>query len=333
MIDDRLQDWLSREIDGFRGPARLQPFEGGQSNPTFLLDAPSGRYVLRRRPMGNILPTAHAVDREFRVLSALGATSVPVPRVLALCTDEAVLGSAFYVMEWVEGRVFWDPRLPDLEPAERYGIFASMNDTIAAIHGIDPASVGLDDFGRHGGYIDRQIRRWTQQYQASTTDPNMAMEELIRWLPTHKPADRAVTLVHGDYRLDNLLIHPTDPKVAAVLDWELSTLGDPIADFAYHMITWRIAPDLFRGLAGVDFSGLGIPSEELYLARYLETTGQERPQCWDFYIVLSLFRIAAILQGIARRAQDGTASDRHAHAVGAKARPLSELAWSIARTI
>lgn len=328
-----LEAWLESHVEGFAGPIEISRFQGGQSNPTFLVSARSGDYVLRRKPVGETLPTAHAVDREYRVLKALEGSGVPVPPVHALCTDASVLGSMFYVMDRVPGRTFWDPRLPGLSPVERAAIFDSMNETIARIHDIDIDRAGLADYGKHGAYVERQISRWTRQYHASETVPNPAMDQLIAWLPEHMPGENETRLVHGDYRLDNLLIHPTEPRVVAVLDWELSTLGDPLADFAYHMMSWRIPPELFRGLAGIDFASAGIPDEPSYLDAYLRRNGRPRPEAWEFYIVLSLFRIASILQGIARRAIDGSANDPHAMSVGAKAVPLSELAWSIARAM
>jgi aminoglycoside phosphotransferase (APT) family kinase protein len=330
---DRLSNWLSANIAGFAGPVRLERVAGGQSNPTFRLHAASGDYVLRSKPQGEVLPSAHAVDREFRVLEALAGSGVPIPPVHALCRDDSVFGSMFYVMDLVRGRVFWDPRLPELTPNERSAIFDSMNETIARIHTLDPVALGLGDFGRTGAYVQRQIGRWTKQYRASEIEPNEAMEHLIDWLPRHMPEDGDTRLIHGDYRIDNLIIHPTEPRVVAVLDWELSTLGDPIADLAYQLMSWRFPPDLFRGLAGTDFRAAGIPDEDEYLAAYLARTGGAKPAQWEFYIVLSMFRIAAILQGIAKRAVDGTAANADAAVVGAKARPISELAWSIARDI
>lgn len=321
-----LEAWLAQSVSGYSGPSQLSRFSGGQSNPTFRLTAPSGSYVLRRKPIGETLPSAHAVDREFRVLSALGPTDVPVPRVHALCEDPSVAGAMFYVMDLVPGRVFWDPRLPDLGRDDRSGIFDSMNRTIAAIHKLDPAAVGLDDYGRHENYLARQVSRWTRQYRAAETAHDPAMEKLIEWLPENMPSEGPARLVHGDYRLDNVLIHPEEPRIAAVLDWELSTLGDPRADFAYHAMTWRFAPDLFRGLEGVDFAGLGIPDEDAYVAAYAERSGFDPRADWDFFLILSMFRIAAILQGIAKRAEDGTAADAKAKSVGAKARPISRRA-------
>ncbi len=321
-----LERWLADHVAGYRGPSRVAAFSGGQSNPTFRLSAVSGDYVLRRRPLGPTLPSAHAVDREFRVLSALADSGVPVPRVHALCAEPEVAGSMFYVMDLVPGRVFWDPRLPELRPDERRDIFASMNQVIATIHGLDPVGLGLGDYGRPGHYLARQVERWTRQYRASETDPNPAMEDLIAWLGANLPPEGETRLVHGDYRLDNVLIHPTEPRIVAVLDWELSTLGDPRADFAYHAMTWRFAPDLFRGLEGVDFADLGIPDEAAYVAAYVGHSGIDpRPQ-WRFFLLLSMFRITSILQGIARRAQDGSAADSRAAEVGARAVPISQRA-------
>ncbi len=329
----RLEQWLAAQVPQYRGPSRLVAFEGGQSNPTFRLDAASGRYVLRRKPMGALLASAHAVDREFRVLRALAGSAVPVPHVHALCEDTSVIGSAFYVMDHVEGRVLWDARLPGMTPAERRAVYASMNATIAALHGIDPASVGLEGFGRPGNYLARQIARWTMQYRASETTPIEAMDRLIDWLPRHIPAFDATAIVHGDFRLDNLLLHPTEPRVVAVLDWELSTLGHPLADFAYHLMAWRLTPELFRGLAGADLAALGIPGEAAHVAEYCRRTGQPVPADLDVYIVFSMFRIAAIMQGIMKRALDGTAASQEAMDVGGRARPVAEVAWALARRL
>ncbi len=329
----RLEQWLAAQVPQYRGPSRLVAFEGGQSNPTFRLDAASGRYVLRRKPMGALLASAHAVDREFRVLRALAGSAVPVPHVHALCEDTSVIGSAFYVMDHVEGRVLWDARLPGMTPAERRAVYASMNATIAALHGIDPASVGLEGFGRPGNYLARQIARWTMQYRASETTPIEAMDRLIDWLPRHIPAFDATAIVHGDFRLDNLLLHPTEPRVVAVLDWELSTLGHPLADFAYHLMAWRLTPELFRGLAGADLAALGIPGEAAQVAEYCRRTGQPVPADLDVYIGFSMFRIAAIMQGIMKRALDGTAASQEAMDVGGRARPVAEVAWALARRL
>jgi aminoglycoside phosphotransferase (APT) family kinase protein len=322
-------DWLDGDVENFCGPFRIEKFSGGQSNPTFKISAASGEYVLRRKPMGTLLPSAHAVDREFRV-RAVAKTGVPVAKVRGLCEDDAVVGSAFYVMDFVKGRVFWDAQLPDLTALERGAIFDSLNETIAALHRVDAATVGLSDFGRSGGFMSRQIARWTKQYLAAEINPIPEMRALIDWLPAHQPPEDETCMVHGDYRLDNVLIHPTEPRIVAVLDWELSTLGDPVADFAYHAMAWRLPPDLFRGLAGIDFAALGIPDEKSYLAAYCARTGRTDVGAWEFYIIYSLFRIAAILQGIAKRAVDGTAANADAVDVGRKAVPLARIAWSLA---
>jgi aminoglycoside phosphotransferase (APT) family kinase protein len=329
----RLAPWLAGAVPGFRGPIEVERLSGGQSNPTFVVRGPDMALILRSKPQGPTLPSAHAVDREFRVLDALWPTDVPVPRPRALCTDDSIIGTMFYVMDFVPGRIFWDPRLPELTRDERAAIFDSMNDVIARIHSVDPLAVGLETFGRPGAYVERQVARWTKQYLASETETIPAMNWLIDWLPRNLPPGNATGLVHGDYRLDNVLIHPTEARVVAVLDWELSTLGDPVADFAYHMMSWRLSPALFRGLAGVDFAALGIPDEETYLARYLQRTRGVRTRHWEFYLVLSMFRIAAIMQGIARRRLDGTAAGTDSAEVGAKARPIAETAVELARGI
>jgi aminoglycoside phosphotransferase (APT) family kinase protein len=329
----RLESWMREHIDGFRGPLAAERFEGGQSNPTYKLVSGAGSFVLRRKPEGQLLPSAHQVDREYRVMRALAATAVPVPRVYALCEDDAVIGSAFYVMEFLAGRIFWDPRLPGLAPSERQAMFQSMNRVIAALHSVDYVAVGLAEFGRPGNYLARQIARWSRQYQASETDKQPAMDRLIEWLPPHLPPEGAARIVHGDYRIDNLIFHPTEPRVIGVLDWELSTIGDPLADFAYHVMAWRVTPELFRGLAGADLAALGIPTEEAYVVAYCECTGRGRGPDWEFYMVYSLFRLAAIMQGIAKRAIDGTAASSEAVELGRRARPTGEQAWALARSL
>lgn len=332
MAEAELEAWMAAEVPGFRGPLALTRLSGGQSNPTWRVDAASGRYVLRQKPVGKTLPSAHQVDREFRVMQALAGTDVPVPRVHALCRDEAVMGSMFFVMDFLEGRTLFDPRLPGMAPAERAGIFDAMNAAIAAIGLVDPVAVGLGDYGRHGGYVARQIARWTTQYRASETRTIAAMDDLIDWLPANAPtAPEEVRLAHGDFRLDNLILHPTEPRVLAVVDWELSTLGCPYADFAYNVMVWRIAPGVFRGLGGVDLSGTGIPSESDYIDLWCRRTGRERPQNFNFYTILALFRIAAIIQGVARRGLDGTASDPRAQEMSDIVPPLAELAMGMAR--
>lgn len=330
MAEAELAAWMADNVEGFRGPLSLTRLSGGQSNPTWRIDAASGRYVLRQKPLGPVLPSAHQVDREFRVMQALAATDVPVPRMLALCTDDRVMGSMFFVMEHLEGRVLWDPRLPGMEPAERAAIFDAMNDAIARISRVDPVAAGLADYGRHGGYVERQVARWTKQYRMSETHPIPQMDALIDWLPKNLPtAPEEVRIAHGDFRLDNLLFHPTEPRVLAVLDWELSTLGCPYADFAYNVMVWRIVPGVFRGLGGVDLTGTGIPTEDDYIDTWCRRTGRNRPANFDFYVILSLFRIASIVQGIAKRAQDGTANDPRAAEMGKIAGPLAEIAWDM----
>ena len=331
---DRLQAWLSEHVEGFRGPMVAQRFAGGQSNPTYRLTAASGQYVLRRKPPEPLLPSAHAVDREFRVMRALADTPVPVPRVYALCEDDGVIGNAFYVMEHLDGRIFWDQRLPEIaSPAERAAMFDSMNRVIADLHRVDYAAVGLGEFGRPGNYMGRQIARWSRQYRASETEAIAAMDALIDWLPQHLPEEGAPAIVHGDYRMDNLVFHKTEPRVIGILDWELSTIGDPLADFAYHAMTWRVTPELFRGLAGIDFAAAGIPDEAAYVAAYCRRTGRDRVAEWEFYMVYSLFRIAAIVQGIAKRAIEGTAASHEAVEIGRLARPFAEQACTLARSL
>ena len=310
--------------------ARVEQFKGGQSNPTYLLTADDGRrFVLRRKPPGKLLPSAHAVDREYRVISALHAAGFPVARPHALCEDDALIGTTFYVMDYVEGRVLWDQSLPGVTNAERRAIWEELNRVIAQLHMLDYRALGLEGFGKPGNYIERQVARWTKQYQASETQPIAAMNDLIAWLPRNIPPETATTVVHGDYRLDNVIFHPREPRILAVLDWELSTLGDPLADFAYHCMSWHIPPGQFRGIGGLDLAALGIPSEAEYVRMYCERTGRNgiEQSHWDFYMAYNLFRIAAILQGIAKRVVDGTAASAHARDAGSRARPMAELGW------
>ena len=333
---DRLCDYLRPLLPELRPPLQVSLFEGGQSNPTYLLrDGAGARWVLRRKPPGKLLPSAHAVDREYRVMSALAGSEVPVPRMRVLCTDDSVIGTAFCVMDWIDGRIFWDPRLPGLQPAERAALFDEMNRVIAALHRVDVHAAGLDDYGRPGQYVQRQIARWSQQYRASQTEALEAMEQLMRWLPEHVPAGDEVSIVHGDFRLDNLIFHPSEPRVLAVLDWELSTLGHPLADFAYHCMAWRLGPGQFRGIAGADLAQLGIPTEADYVARYCRRTGRaEVPaEQWEFFIAFNMFRLAAILQGVLARALQGNAASAQALEAGSRARPLAEAAWEQVRRI
>ena len=332
-----LAAWLAQHVDGFAGPLTLEQFAGGQSNPTFKLITPSRTYVMRAKPgpSAKLLPSAHAVEREYRVMHALAGMDVPVAQMLALCEDESVIGRAFYVMEFVEGRVLWDQSLPGMTPAERSVIYDEMNRVIAALHSVDVAAVGLADYGKPGNYFARQIGRWSKQYVASETEPIEAMTRLIDWLPQHMPEETGarVSIVHGDYRLDNLIFHPHEPRVLAVLDWELSTLGDPLADFAYHCMAWHVDPAQFRGIAGLDWAALGIPDEAQYVQRYCERTGFEIHGDWNFYLAYNMFRIAAILQGIMKRVVDGTAASAQALDAGRRARPMAELAWRYAQKV
>ena len=324
-----LERYMREHVEGFSGTLAVEQFKGGQSNPTYRLRAGGRSYVMRRKPPGKLLPSAHAVDREYRVITALAKTEVPVARTYALCTDESVIGTMFYVMEYVEGRVLWDPRLPGMAPAGRRAIYDEANRVIAALHRVDYAALGLADYGKPGNYFRRQIDRWSRQYKASETEKIEAMDRLIEWLPANIPAGDATTIVHGDYRIDNMIFHPTEPRVLAVLDWELSTLGHPMADFSYHMMAWRLSSSEFRGLRGTDLAALGIPSEEEYIARYLERTGAAAPSAkdWSFCMAYNMFRAAAIFQGVMARAVAGNAASAQAVETGKRARPMAELGW------
>ncbi len=327
----RLEAWMHANIEAFRAPLALSRFKGGQSNPTYLVtDAGGNRFVLRKKPAGELLPSAHAVDRECRVIDALRATDVPVAGARGYCDDAGVIGTPFYVMDFVEGRILWDPSLPGMGHAERTAIYDDLNRVVAALHRVDYQAVGLGDYGRAGNFFDRQIGRWTRQYRAAAADdPIPAMDRLIEWLPAHVPPNDETCVFHGDLRIDNMIFHPTEPRVLAVLDWELSTLGHPLADFAYHALPWRLTAAQFRGMAGADYASLGIPDEAAYLKAYCERTGREPidPAHWEFYLAYSMFRLAAILHGISQRARDGTASSAEAIETGARARPIAEAAW------
>ena len=322
--------WMRDHVDGYAGPLTIRQFKGGQSNPTYELTTPTAAYVLRRKPPGTLLASAHAVDREFQVISALHAQGFPVARPYALCADDAVIGSMFYVMARVEGRVLWDLKLPGLEPAQRRAVYESQVRTLAQLHAYDPAAIGLSDYGKPGNYFARQVGRWSKQYRASETDPIPAMDRLIDWLPQTLPPEGPARVVHGDYRLDNLILAPDAPEVRAVLDWELSTLGDPMADFSYFLIAWAIPASLRNGLAGADLEALGIPSVEEMVELYAGLTGL-RPADLDWLYAYNLFRLAAICQGIAGRVRDGTAASAHARQMAAQALPLAEGAWAFAR--
>ncbi len=331
---DDLRTYLRGRVDGMDDSLQASRFKGGQSNPTFLLETPSHRYVLRTRPapVAELLPSAHAIEREYRVQSALAGSNVPVAHMHCLCEDESVIGRAFYVMQHVEGRVLWDQALPDSSREERAAIYDEANRVISALHRIDPDSIGLGDYGKHGEYMARQIRRWSKQFEASRTVPIGAMERLIEWLPANLPVDDdAVAIVHGDFRLDNLIFDAQAPRVLAVIDWELSTLGHPLADFAYHMMSRHIPRETAHGLGGLDLEALGIPDEAACIAAYERRSGRKVCGDWNYYLAYNLFRLAAICQGIAKRVDDGTAASARAAEHGALATPLAELGWSFAR--
>jgi aminoglycoside phosphotransferase (APT) family kinase protein len=322
--------YLSAHLEGFAGPLTVQQFRGGQSNPTYLVTAGDGaQYVLRRKPAGQLLPSAHAVDREFRVISALHGTDVPVARPYCLCTDESVIGTMFYLMSYVAGRNFWDPTLPGMAASARAAIYDEMNRVLVALHTLDFQARGLGDYGKPGNYFARQIARWSRQYRASETERIEAMERLLEWLPANIPAGDETTLVHGDYRIDNMIFDSAAPRLAALVDWELSTLGHPLADLSYHVMLWRSGEGEIRGLKGLDLPALGIPTEEQYVATYCARTGRGaiEPRVWEFCMAYNMFRIACIRQGIMKRVLEGTAASRHAREAGARARATAELAW------
>jgi aminoglycoside phosphotransferase (APT) family kinase protein len=332
--EDRLAEYMAAHVDGFEGPVTVRQFKGGQSNPTYQVLTPGAKYVLRRKPPGKLLPSAHAVDREYRVISALHAAGFPVARPYCLCTDDEVIGTMFYVMELVEGRVFWVPDVPGVDRDERTAIYDAMNDTIARLHGFDYRAAGLEDFGKPAGYVTRQIKRWSGQYVQSETRKVDEMERLMAWLPEACPPDSGASIVHGDFRLDNMIIHPTEPKVLAVLDWELSTLGDPVGDFTYHLMPYHMPrSDGGAGtgsLVGVDLGALGIPAMEDYIAAYCRRTGRDGIGNLDFYFAYNFFRLAAILQGIVGRVRDGTAANANATAMESQVLPLAREAWAYA---
>ena len=331
-----LEKWLNSSTGAAFAPITVEQFKGGQSNPTFKLITPERSYVMRTKPgpAAKLLPSAHMIEREFEVMTALAKAGFPVPKTIALCTDEAVIGRAFFVMEMVEGRVLWDPALPGMSQTERAAIFAEMNSVMARLHQVDYAAIGLGAYGKPGNYIERQIGRWTKQYRASETQKIDAMDRLIEWLPRHIPPGEETSIVHGDYRLDNLILHPAEPRILAVLDWELSTLGHPLVDFAYHCMTWQVPPSAFRGLAGLDLAALGIPSQQTYIAKYCERTGRaDGIKNFDYYLAYNMFRMAGILQGIMKRVADGTAASEQAVAMGKAAQPIAEIGWQVAERL
>lgn len=325
-----LQTYLSEQGLPSDGLVAI-PLAGGQSNPTFRLETRDRQYVLRKKPEGKLLPGAHAVDREHRVMHALAATDIPVPEMLAFCEDETVLGTPFYVMEFLAGRVITDQSLPGMHPEDRAAIYGEMNRVIAGLHAVDFRAVGLENFGKIGNYIERQVRRWSRQCSEATVPITADMRRLMEWLPGRIPTNDETTLVHGDFRLDNLVLHATEPRAIGVLDWELSTLGDPLADFSYHCMSWHIPATLWRGIAGLNLAQLGIPEEPDYVRNYVLATGRQHAlEHWDFYMAYNLFRMAAILHGIAQRAADGTAAAEDAIETGAKAGPLAAIGWQCA---
>jgi len=330
-----LESWMRANVADFRGPLSVEQFKGGQSNPTYKLATPGKSYVLRRKPPGQLLKGAHAVDREAKVLTGLEKAGFPAPHVFGLCTDDAVIGSWFYVMDMVDGRIFWDLSLPGMAPSERAAIFDSMNATIAQLHSVDYAAVGLGDFGRPGNFFERQVSRWSKQYLEDVDagrDPNM--DRLVEWLPANLPAgDDATSIVHGDFRIDNMIFHPTEPRVVAVLDWELSTLGHPGADFAYHAMMYRTPPHIVAGLVGADIAKLGIPNEDEYVAAYCRRTGRDGMPEFDFYLAFCFFRLAAIFHGIKGRMLRGTAASEQAVSRAAVFPELAELAWTQAQRV
>ena len=325
-----IDKWLAAHVEGYSGPLSVEQFKGGQSNPTYKLITPSRCYVLRRKPPGRLLPGAHAVDREYRAITALARQGFPVARAYGLCTDEDLIGTPFYVMEMVDGRIFWEADLPQVPHAERPAYFDAMNATIAQLHRIDPAAAGLEDYGKPGNYFERQIGRWSKQYLGDEEAGRVpAMDRLVAWLPVNIPAaDDEARIIHGDFRCDNMIFHPVEPRVLAVLDWELSTLGHPLADFSYHLMMYRMPAGFTTGLAGRDLAALNIPSEADYVAAYCRRTGRDGIAHLDFYIAFNMFRLAAIVHGIKGRVVRGTASSAHADKMAAGLGDLAELAWT-----
>jgi len=331
----RLSAYMTDHVEGYRGALSVLQFEGGQSNPTFHLTDGGGRmYVMRKKPPGKLLPSAHQVDREFKVIKALSDHSnVPVPRPYALCMDDGIVGTAFYIMQFLPGRIFVDPKMEGVAPADRARIFDSMNDVLARIHNVDYRAAGLGDFGREGQYLPRQIARWTSQYDLARTEHIESMELLKQWLPANLPANDETRINHGDYRLGNTIVHPTEPRIIAVLDWELSTLGHPLADLAYNCMHYHFGSGFgaASGFAGMDLAALGIPLERDYLAAYARRTGRAGIPDWETYLAFSMFRLASITQGVYKRGLDGNASGTTATLYGNRARVLADLAWSLVK--
>lgn len=326
-----LTEYMATHVNNFEGPISVEKFKGGQSNPTYMITTPAKKYVLRRKPPGKLLPSAHAIDREYKVMTALGAQGFPVPTTYCLCEDDSIVGTAFFIMDFVEGRIFWDASLPEVEKSERAPLYNALIDTLADLHMVDFAAAGLSDYGKPGNYFERQIGRWSKQYVAAETEEIAEMNALMRWLPTAIPSDDATSIVHGDFRFDNLIMHPSEPKVLAVLDWELSTLGHPLADFTYFLMVWHFPPSVRGGLLGADLNALGIPTLEDTAARYCNRTGRDGVEDIDYCLAYNMFRLASIAQGVYARSLQGNASSPQAKEMGAQIRPLAMLAWSYAQ--
>jgi aminoglycoside phosphotransferase (APT) family kinase protein len=318
-----LQQYMEKHVEGFKGKIELTQFKGGQSNPTYQIIAGGKKYVLRRKPKGKLLKSAHAVDREYRVITALKKTNVPVARTYALCTDDSIIGSWFYIMDFVDGRIFWT--YENMLQAERHDLYNAMNENIANIHQVDYKSIGLEDYGKKGDYFLRQISRWSKQYEASVEEPSSVMDALIEWLLDNIPENDETSIVHGDYRVDNMIFHPNEPRIVAVLDWELSTLGHPLSDFAYHCIRWRFPSGVWGGLAGLDLKSLNLPTEEEYIKTYCQRTGRETIENWNYFMAFNFFRLSGISFGIKGRIRDGTAVSKHAKAAADAAEPLAQM--------
>ena len=323
---ESLQSFMEKNISNFEGNIEIEEFQGGQSNPTYLIKSNNKSYVLRRKPPGQLLKSAHAVDREYRVITALRKTDVPVPKTYSLCEDIDIIGTVFFIMEYVQGRVLWDPALPDENKKEAKELYFSMNETLAKLHSVDPLKIGLESFGKPGNYVGRQVSIWTKQYTDSETEKISSMDKLIEWLPNNLPSEKPLRIVHGDFSLTNLMMHLKEPKVIAILDWELSTLGDPCADFSYHCMQYRINPKLSDSKYCKE---KGIPTEREYLDLYSEKTGFDIKEEWELYMAYNLFKSAGILQGIIGRVRDGTAANKNAEEVGARVKPLADSAWSL----
>lgn len=329
----RLEEYMADSIPGFVGPVSVEQFKGGQSNPTYKINTATNSYTLRRKPPGKLLPTAHAIDREYRIMSALKNTKVPVPQTYTICEDQSIIGTSFYIMEFVDGRVLWEPMLPNMRPAERRKIYANMNSAIAKLHTVDFMELDLSDYGRIGNSILRQIRRWSRQYLESNQEPIEELGRLCQWLPENLPCRDQTSIVHGDFRIDNMIFQSSKSNLLAIVDWELSTLGDPVGDFVYHLMQWRLPANIFHGLRDVNLKELGIPSEEEYVRSYCEGVGREDIPHLDYYMAYCMFRLSAILHGILVRVKNGTASSSHATAMSELAKPLAELAWDQVKII